>query len=1279
MFVSIYQYFQERKTVFWSVFATVLVMLFIGASQIKIEEDITRFFPDDERVEKLNYVFQNAKFADRLVVMVSVKDSATKPQPDSLILFADKLAVEIESKLQKYIISITGQVDDGKVIDLFEAVHQHLPVFLEEKDYVSLDSILQPVVAGKTLENNYKQLISPTGVVTKNVILNDPLGFSFIILKKLQQIQYDKNFELYDNYILTRDHRHLLLFIQPVYSSNQTGKNAVFIEGLNAIVENVSGQHPTIMASFFGATAVAVGNAVQIRNDTLLTLSIMVILLAVFLISFFRKKRIFFLIFIPVVFGALFSLCCIFLLQESISILALAAGSIILGIAVNYALHFLVHLKHTHNIQVVIKDIVKPLTLGSATTVLAFLCLQFVNAAVLRDLGLFAAFSLIGAAFCSLVFLPHLIRDDFFVSKHTKKSWLEKISEQSFSHRKSIIVVILLLTPVFLFYAPNVSFNTDIRALNFMEPDLRTAQHRLETLNSSSLSAVYVVSQATTLEKALQKNEQTSGILEKLIQQKTLRKYSSVSSLILSDSLQKIRIERWNKFWDSQRIKNGIQTVRDEGSRFKFSEKVFQNFASLITKNYVPADSAVWSVFRQAFFDDYIIEKDGKATIITLASVNPEDKEKVYAALAGTPSHGFDRQMLTNMFVEYVHADFNFIVTLTSILVFMALLISYGRIEITLITFIPMLITWIWILGIMALFGIQFNIVNVMISTFIFGLGDDYSIFTMDGLRQKYQVGKENLSSIRSSIFLSALTTITGLGVLIFAQHPALRSIAAISIIGIICVFVMSQTIEPFLFRWMITKRTELGLPPMTLWGMCKTAFMYIFFVLGSFVLTVVGLLLKVIPFGRKEIRVFYHSLICAFTRLLIYLEVGLKKRILNKNSKTFSQASVIISNHSSFLDILLTTMLDPKLILLTNKWVWNSPVFGGVVRLADYFPVMEGAQGSVQQFKDRIQEGYSVLVFPEGTRTPDGNIKRFHKGAFYIAESFKIPVQPLLIHGAREGIPKNTLYVNDGYVTLKFLPPIQPTDDSFGVTYSERTKNIGKYFKEEFKKLALVVETPSYYQFKLINNYLYKGPVLEWYLRIKLKLEKYYAPFHEMIPARATILDLGCGYGFMDYMLYFLSPERNITGVDYDEEKIETANHCYSKTDDINFIAADVTSFPLKEYDIIIIADVLHYLNPQAQEALIVKCMKALSPGGKLIIREGNADLKERHKGTILTELFSVKLLKFNKSVNDLHFISGEKIAQIAEKEGFSVLLVDDTKYTSNVIFVIQKLKQGV
>ncbi|HEY0744474.1 MAG TPA: methyltransferase domain-containing protein, partial [Chryseosolibacter sp.] len=608
------------------------------------------------------------------------------------------------------------------------------------------------------------------------------------------------------------------------------------------------------------------------------------------------------------------------------------------------------------------------------------------------------------------------------------------------------------------------------------------------------------------------------------------------------------------------------------------------------------------------------------------------------------------------------------------VIVFIALLLMYGRIELTLMTFVPMLITWIWILGIMALVGIEFNIVNVMISTFIFGLGDDYSIFTMDGLLVEYQYGKRNLTSIRTSILLSALTTISGLGVLIFAQHPALRSIAGISIIGIVSVFFMSQTLQPFLFRWMITNRTAKGLAPMTAFGIGKSIFTYGFFVIGSLLLTGIGLFLKLIPFGRRNVRLFYHTLLSFYTRSLVTLAPQLKIIKIGFHGKTFSRASVIVANHTSFLDILTTTMLHPKLILLTNKWVWNSPVFGGVVRLADYYPVMDGAEDSIERVKDRVNEGYSILVFPEGTRTSDGKMKRFHKGAFYMAEVLKLPIQPLIIHGADDAIPKNTIYLNAGPVTLKILPPIEPHDTSFGNTYAEKTKNIGRYFRKEYEALTRAQESPDYFKHRLIANYLYKGPVLEWYMRVKVALEGNYKQFHELVPTNGSVLDLGCGYGFLCYMLAFLSEERTVTGVDYDEEKIETAKHCYSRNERINFETGDVTSFPLQRYDTIIIADVLHYLTPEAQVRTIERAVNALEKGGRLIIRDGNAELQERHKGTKLTELFSVKILRFNKSQNDLHFMKASDVKRIAGRLNCTVEIIDDTKFTSNVIFVVRK-----
>lgn len=926
LFLFLYRFFNARRNLLWTVFITSIILLAASASQIELEEDITKFFPDDERVQELNYVLRHSKLSERLVMMVSMKDSSQSPQPDSLVAVAEILISKINEDLAPHISRVVSEVDDTKLLSVFSTIQEHLPIFLDEQDYQVLDSISRSDVVEKVLQSSYRQLISPSGIATKKVIVNDPLGFSFIVLKKLQHLQYDENFEIYNNHIITKDKRHLIFFIETAHAANDTKHNAALIEGLNTCLEETQVLHPKVFASYFGSSAVAVGNALQLRKDTLVTVAILMVLLITFLVGFFRKVWTPLLIFIPAVFGSLFSLCCIYWIQGSVSILAIAAGSVILGIAINYSLHFLVHLKHTRDVEEVIKDLTYPMTLGSATTVLAFLSLQFTNAAVLRDVGLFAGFSLVGAALCSLIFLPHFIGGSF-VTKHRNQSWLEKLSFFSLDRNKYLVVAILCLTPVLLYFAQGVEFNSDMRKLNFMKPETQQAETRLESINKTSLGSIYIISTGKNLEEAYRKLENTIPLLDSLENTKAIDKYSSVSAFLISDSLQQVRIRRWNEFWTREKKENLIKAVRTYGGNLKFSETVFTNFEALLSRKYTLAGREDLAPFRATFFDNYLIEKDDRATVVTLANVDPINKQKVYQQLQNYPVQAFDKLMLTKLFVEYVHADFTFIVTFTSILVFLALLISYGRIELALIAFVPMLITWIWILGIMRLIGIEFNIINVMVSTFIFGLGDDYSIFTMDGLQRQYAIGKKNLPSIRSSIFVSAVTTICGLGVLIFAEHPALRSIAAISIIGIVCVFVMSQTVEPFLFHWLITNRTKKGLAPMTWKGIGVTIFTYSFFVFGSFYLSVVGLVFKVIPFGKQRIRLWYHTMIRFHTYCLIYLCFNLRKKIINKTPQTFGHASVVICNHSSFLDILLTVMQHPKLILLTNKWVWDSPV----------------------------------------------------------------------------------------------------------------------------------------------------------------------------------------------------------------------------------------------------------------------------------------------------------------------------------------------------------------
>ncbi len=1280
IFVGIYNYFEKHRTVFFICFISSFLLVAYFAVQVKFEEDISKVLPKDKKIEKLNQVFQNSKFLDRLVIMVSLKDTTADAQPDSLVDFAGQFVSSVRQNLSSYIRKINDRVDDSFTMDLFNTISSHLPVYLDERDYRSIDTLIMPEKIKETLERDFRMLTSPAGIALKNMISDDPVGISYLGLKKMQQLQYDDNFELYDNYVVTKDHKHLLLFITPAYPPDNTGKNASLLNGIDAISDSLSSTgFKNTEASYFGATAVSVGNALQLRKDSLYTQGITVVFLVVFIGLYFRKKRAPFIILIPVLFGALFSLAAVYFIKGSISVIALGSGSVVLGVAVNYSLHVFNHYRHTNSIRQVIKDLVLPLTVGSFTTIGGFLCLEFVESEMLKDLGLFAAFSLIGASLCSLIFLPHLIASKKEQGQHIviKDSWIDKISSYRPEYNKVIVVIIILLTIVFAYTAQSVGFESDLTRMNFMPDKLKQSEIKLNRINAFSLQSVYLVSEGKDLNEALVNNEKLVSKVAELKQKGVVNKYSGVSSLIISDSLQKIKIARWNAYWTADKKQQLISTLEKEGATLKFKTAAFDNFKTLLNKNFQLADTQAMAAVRKNFLDDYITEKPGQSTVVTLVKVSPQNKQAVYHAFENEAATTvLDKQYLTTKFIEIINSDFTSIALMSSILVFGVLLLTYGRIELTLISFVPMFITFIWILGIMGIFGIQFNIINIIISAFIFGLGDDYSLFIMDGLLQEYKTGRKNLSSYKSSIFLSAITTIAGLGVLIFAKHPALRSIAIISIIGIVCVVIMSQILIPFLFNILIKNRTRKNRFPWTFSGLFKSVFSFTYFAVASLLLTLLGFIfVKFNPFNKEKGKLIYHAIVSKFCWSLLYIMGNVKKKIINPLQEDFSKPAVIICNHQSFLDILATVMLHPKLILLTNHWVWNSPVFGAVVRMADYYPVMQGAQSSIDLLEDRVKHGYSVVVFPEGTRTVDGTMKRFHKGAFYLAEVLQLDILPIVIHGSGYTMTKGDFLLKDGRITLHYLPRIKPSDSRFGTGYAERAKRIGRYFRDEFNRLKPQFEQPIFFREQLIYNYLYKGPVLEWYMKVKLRLEKNYQLFHDLLPKQGKLLDAGCGYGFMSYMLHFTAPGREITGIDYDEEKIETANHCFSRDDRINFICTDVLSHPFEKYDGIILSDILHYLQPRQQKELIEKCIQNLNPRGTLIIRDGNKDLTARHKGTKFTEFISTKFYGFNKtSGNGLSFLSAGFVRSIAAEQKVACTEIDQAKFTSNIIFVIKK-----
>ncbi|MBK6989171.1 MAG: hypothetical protein IPH33_13675 [Bacteroidetes bacterium] len=208
------------------------------AFKINLEEDIQKVLPKDIKITKVNDVIQKSKFLDKLTVLISLKDTSQNALPDSLISFADAFVSKVEKQLPGYIQKINYKVDDQQVLDIMNVISEHLPLYLDEKDYKSIDSLINPKQIEKTLEQDYRTLSTPVGIGLKKMISKDPVGITFIALNKLKQIQYDENFELYDNCILTKDQKYLILIIDPVYRPADTKRIIYFCKALILFSQN---------------------------------------------------------------------------------------------------------------------------------------------------------------------------------------------------------------------------------------------------------------------------------------------------------------------------------------------------------------------------------------------------------------------------------------------------------------------------------------------------------------------------------------------------------------------------------------------------------------------------------------------------------------------------------------------------------------------------------------------------------------------------------------------------------------------------------------------------------------------------------------------------------------------------------------------------------------------------------------------------------------------------------------------------------------------------------
>ncbi|WP_299439111.1 1-acyl-sn-glycerol-3-phosphate acyltransferase [uncultured Aquimarina sp.] len=1217
-FLSLYQYIKQNRLIAWPIIIGCIAVFAFLASRIGFEEDITRLIPNSDKSEITQKVLKTVSFSDKIVVNIANKDG----DPDALTEYAAAYIDSINTHIPKYVKKIQGKVTDDNVMELYDFVYKHLPFFLTEADYKGIERKINPDSIAKIIENNYKTLISPAGLVTKKYIVKDPLALTPQGLKKLAQLQLGDNYDLYNGFLITKDRKNLLLFLTPALATNETGENTLFIEELKKITSHLNEKYSEqAEATLFGATLYAVANAKQIKQDIQLTVSIAMSILLLILIFFYRKLTVPLIIFAPTVFGAIVAIALLYLIKGKISAISLGIGSVLLGITLDYSLHILTHFRNNNNVKELYKDVAMPVLMSSLTTAVAFLCLIFVKSEALNDLGIFAAISVVGASIFALIFIPQVYR--FSESKKAKrKTFIDKVSQTDFHKNKILISVITVVFIVALFLFHKVGFNTDLSTMNYQPEELVAAEEDLDRINNNKAKSIYLVSYGSSLNEALNANNKLFETLDQKKSNKELINFSSVGGVVLSQEAQVEKIKLWNEFWTRQRKDSITNLLKEKGSIIGFKEETFTQFYTTLNTEIEPIVFNEYQNIKELYLDEFITTEKGFSTVVSAIKVEHEEADRINSSLSKIENTVvIDRKQLNETLLGNLKNDFNSLIGYSLVAVVLLLFFFYRDPMLTLVTALPIAITWVITLGVMKMLGIDFNIFNVIISTFIFGLGVDYSIFITNGLIKEFTYEVKELSTYKTSILLSVITTILGVGVLIFAKHPALRSISIVSLIGILSAVLVAFTIQPMLFRSFITNRVKKGLTPLRIRQTLWSIFSFGYFIIGGFIVSVLSsLIIPWFPVSKKKKMAVFHKVTSKLMGSVLYSNPFVKKRVYNPENEDFSKQCIIIANHSSFLDIISIGMLYPKLIYLVKDWVYDNPVFGRAAKLAGFYPVSSGIEGGVEHLREKVNQGYSLIAFPEGSRTDTAKMSRFHKGSFYLAQELNLDILPVIIHGNTQVSPKGDFIIHDGAVQLKILPRITADNKEFGDGYNERTKKISAYFKEQYFDLQKDLEGVNYYNKALLNNYRYKSCYKEIKKDFSIHKEKYYKAA-SFVEHRDRVLQYSDDYGQFSLYLSFRRPYVKQKGILVDEEKLAVARNCYTAIrNKVEFVSnEDLTSI---KFDVLLL-NTTTPIQPQHLKEILSEDIK------RVIVFSENKEFSESIKTT-----FKVVVQEFGLTV---------------------------------------------
>ena len=798
----------------WLSMVFLFFLLGYFSSKIYLEEDLNKLMPSSRNEDgSIKLAFSSLRIKDKTFILFQGEDkdeliSTCDEFVDSLLSPQENLPEE-----ERTIDDVFYQIDENLMFDAVDYLTEHLPAYVDESCYAAFDTLLTEEHMQRQMAQNVEDMQSDVADLFPQLLEMDPIGMRSVIEKKIAPLLSSTGggYSTIDGHIFVPDSTVCLAIVTPKFSATNTGQGSRLFENLNRQIEQFRNSHPQVNISYHGTPANGYYNSSTIKGDLLTTILGSLVLVLIVLGLCLRSWSSLPLLVLPVAFGTCFGLTMMYFIKGQFSLMALGIGAIVLGVAMSYALHVITHFKYSGNSEMVLREETKPVLLGCITTIGSFMGLLFIKTDLLQDFGIFAAFAIVGTTLFSLVYLPHLL--DIGKTRKGERAFaiMDKLSAYPFDRSKVLAGIIgtISVVCVLAYLIKGTDFDADMNNLGYVSEMTSKSKELLSEKTATGDESTYFASQGATAEEAVENFALLDAKLNSLEKEGVVKGYTHTGVLFVPLKVQEERIAAWKEFWNEERLLKAKRLIDKTAPRVGLSAEGFASFFEAATRDYEPDALYDADIIPYGYLSTLIEETyGGQYLVLSSVRYQPDSLDATFLRICDAVTKDDNLMVLDTYYytrdtLRQLNEDFNVLQWISMGFVFVVLLFSFHfNWKYTLLGFFPIVLSWLIVLGAMAIFGVRFNLINIIISTFIFGIGVDYSIFIMSGLIHENDGNNKVLGRHKTAIMFSAFILVVTVASMLFAKHPAIQSVGFATLVGMVSAVVLSYVVQPAIFRY---------------------------------------------------------------------------------------------------------------------------------------------------------------------------------------------------------------------------------------------------------------------------------------------------------------------------------------------------------------------------------------------------------------------------------------------------------------------------------------------